>query len=494
MYDWLKPIPFWQEGVQEQGTELVRPQLLEFQNDAFMEEFLAESDTANPSQVAALKKRVLLKTPGKSLKLYQPAHGRYYLVCASLCCREWGFPDREVRRNERETISFVLRKQVTKDGVTTEWGWIVEGTAKKWTPVPDPMKVLDKEERLPLFSTTPCCSRRLIYGYIPVASGETYKQPIQITNANELDELDRRMSIFEEEIGTTLNFLKASKPTTTRLHEEVVAYLLLDLLAFLEAYLPNVAKRIRGEAVALTAKEDDVFRFLQTLMLRNNANSDISAVAAMNTAASAAQMDTLHFTFEAISATWHTLNDAGAHENDLYAKIKANLPPDNTPPTLTADVLKNASLPGEQFVIRCVYERPCDAPYPPRRWVSQPTLPFQMAPFFDTDAPARTIRIELPTDTSLAAMRKFKKSVGFVISDSLRNKMQMIAGREKGFLKDNDTGGEGTWSLGMLCSLSIPIITLCAFILLFVIVFVLNIVFWWVPFFRICLPIPKKGN
>ena len=30
--------------------------------------------------------------------------------------------------------------------------------------------------------------------------------------------------------------------------------------------------------------------------------------------------------------------------------------------------------------------------------------------------------------------------------------------------------------------------------LLFVLVFVLNIVFWWVPFFRICLPIPKKGK
>ena len=46
----------------------------------------------------------------------------------------------------------------------------------------------------------------------------------------------------------------------------------------------------------------------------------------------------------------------------------------------------------------------------------------------------------------------------------------------------------------MICSLSIPIITLCAFILLFIIVQLLNIVFWWIAFFKICLPIPVKSE
>ena len=44
----------------------------------------------------------------------------------------------------------------------------------------------------------------------------------------------------------------------------------------------------------------------------------------------------------------------------------------------------------------------------------------------------------------------------------------------------------------MICQLSIPIITICALILLLIIVALLNIVFWWMPFFRICLPIVES--
>lgn len=188
------------------------------------------------------------------------------------------------------------------------------------------------------------------------------------------------------------------------------------------------------------------------------------------------------------------------HLLDLRKKIEEALSPADTttPQKRTAEITKNTALLGENqevaFTLRCVYERPCDAPFPPRRWISHPTVSFQMAAFFDTEAPARPIRIELPTDTSLAAMRKFQKGVGFVISNSLRNKMEMIVGKEKTLLKDGAVNGEGGWSLGMICSLSIPIITICAFILLFILVFVLNIIFWWIPLFRICLPIPKKGK
>jgi len=52
--------------------------------------------------------------------------------------------------------------------------------------------------------------------------------------------------------------------------------------------------------------------------------------------------------------------------------------------------------------------------------------------------------------------------------------------------KLNDSQG---FDLGLICSFSIPIITICALILLMIIVQLLNIVFWWLPFFKICLPI-----
>jgi len=46
-------------------------------------------------------------------------------------------------------------------------------------------------------------------------------------------------------------------------------------------------------------------------------------------------------------------------------------------------------------------------------------------------------------------------------------------------------------TLGIFCSLSIPIVTLCALILLTIIVNLLNIFFKWIPWFFICFPLPK---
>jgi hypothetical protein len=43
---------------------------------------------------------------------------------------------------------------------------------------------------------------------------------------------------------------------------------------------------------------------------------------------------------------------------------------------------------------------------------------------------------------------------------------------------------------GMICSLSIPIITICALILLMIIVSLLDFIFHWIPFFLICFPVP----
>ena len=50
----------------------------------------------------------------------------------------------------------------------------------------------------------------------------------------------------------------------------------------------------------------------------------------------------------------------------------------------------------------------------------------------------------------------------------------------------------GGLELGWICSFSLPIITLCAFIVLHIFLGLLNIVFQWMLWFKICIPIPKK--
>jgi hypothetical protein len=49
----------------------------------------------------------------------------------------------------------------------------------------------------------------------------------------------------------------------------------------------------------------------------------------------------------------------------------------------------------------------------------------------------------------------------------------------------------GGVEVGMICSLPIPIITICALLLLMIIVSLLDIIFRWIPFFIFCFPLPK---
>lgn len=165
------------------------------------------------------------------------------------------------------------------------------------------------------------------------------------------------------------------------------------------------------------------------------------------------------------------------------------------------------------FVLRCVYVR-CDCGPLDPNILSQPSQRFQLASFFDSDAPARPIQINLPLDTTPAGLRKHKKNTAFVISDVLCGQIQRAKGLGLIDLvlsvlpwplhKDLDVAGKGACTtaqgnaLGMICSLSIPIVTICALILLLIIVSLLDIVFKWMPYLIFCFPVPglkaKKGN
>jgi hypothetical protein len=56
--------------------------------------------------------------------------------------------------------------------------------------------------------------------------------------------------------------------------------------------------------------------------------------------------------------------------------------------------------------------------------------------------------------------------------------------------------GEGSTSgleVGWICTFSLPIITLCAFIVLNIFLSLFDLFLRWMMFIKICIPIPKKG-
>ena len=161
------------------------------------------------------------------------------------------------------------------------------------------------------------------------------------------------------------------------------------------------------------------------------------------------------------------------------------------------------------FVIRFVHlNEDCGPLHPPT--LSEPSERFRLASFFDPDAPARPVRISLPMDTSPAGLRKHAKGTAFVLSNMLCGQVQRAKGL--GFIdlvrqvlpwplhKDIDLGDgggckSGGIDIGMICSISIPIITLCALLLLMIIVSLLDFIFRWLPWFILCFPVPGlKGK
>lgn len=200
--------------------------------------------------------------------------------------------------------------------------------------------------------------------------------------------------------------------------------------------------------------------------------------------------------------------------NGLEALVEAALPPADTAPmpeiAAPPPAITEANPRDPWFTVRCVYERRNCGPRA-QTVLSAPTQPFRMASFFDAEAPGRPIRIAMPLDISPASLRRFNKSAGFVLSDTLCGKVtgtrRMSLGDlvlsvlpwplhkdlpDAGPAKCTDSGGGG---IGMFCSLSIPIVTIVAMILMIIIVTLLDIIFKWLPYLFTCLPIPGlKGK
>ncbi len=191
---------------------------------------------------------------------------------------------------------------------------------------------------------------------------------------------------------------------------------------------------------------------------------------------------------------------------DRVATLLAAMPTVTAPvaePTIAS--MRPADMREAWYVMRLAYERPDCAPFEDNV-ISRATVPFQMAGFFDPDAPARPIRIGLPVDISPAGLRKFDKNAIFMMSDMLCGHIDRFRGITLGdlvlsvlpwpFHKDlslpPDKGPckQGDMSLGVMCSLSIPIVTICALILLIIIVSLLDFIFRWLPLFIVCFPLP----
>ncbi|HET8745629.1 MAG TPA: hypothetical protein VFM98_08490 [Ramlibacter sp.] len=111
---------------------------------------------------------------------------------------------------------------------------------------------------------------------------------------------------------------------------------------------------------------------------------------------------------------------------------------------------------------------------------------FTIAPWFES-AGAPVPVIPMPDLMDRAQLQKVKPTVAFALPPRLAKLLQSDAKD----LMEGKGSGDPAFGLGWICSFSLPIITLCAFIVLNIFLSLLNLIFWWLPLLKICIPIPK---
>lgn len=112
---------------------------------------------------------------------------------------------------------------------------------------------------------------------------------------------------------------------------------------------------------------------------------------------------------------------------------------------------------------------------------------FTIAPWYESAGQPPTM-VELPDLFDRDVLKALKPNVAF----SVPPKLATLISRDPKKLRDGE-GDEGDGlGLGWICSFSIPIITICAFIVLSIFLSLFNLIFWWLPFLKICIPFPKK--
>ncbi|GAA4049498.1 hypothetical protein [Parerythrobacter jejuensis] len=108
---------------------------------------------------------------------------------------------------------------------------------------------------------------------------------------------------------------------------------------------------------------------------------------------------------------------------------------------------------------------------------------FRIRPWWDSDAPP--VKIGLP---DVSDLKDVKPNVAFEMPPILAN----LLNKDPKKLADGEGSKPSGVGLGWLCSFSIPIITICAFIVLNIFLSLFNIFFSWMLWIKICIPIPVK--
>ena len=496
------------------------PMILAATEQDFIGALLADLDTESWRD-ALMRRAASRRGNDATLELSQPIHRRFHLVVLEAVCHEPGSP--RLDPQAIASMGFVLRR---RNGAGWQ-GWMRAGPQRRgWVPLvmpdadPDlalrqPARagaagVLDAlvaaqrgapaalvEEVHPLFvAPAALCAklgRTILLGLIPTASSELSEAPTPAPDyaalpAAEADAMRQHLSSYLK-ARPKLGMPRAGEsldPAWAPLDGDVdengddqagrlkafaifLQQLALEFGAF-EATPPASALMALLGRIRLPLEKDGLGR-----VTRDMAASDFVRTAndvLLGREPNAGGL-TMPLEWPAISPA-----DGAALTNAALACLSARF----------AQLVPNAPKfagDDEQYAIRAFIRVLSHPECPPKLVWNTLSEPFRILPWWASDAPP--IRVSLPDLFDRPVLKSMKPGVSFALPPALAN----LLNSDPKKLRDGEGGGSGI-DIAWLCSFSIPIITLCAFIVLNIFLKLFDRIFQWMLFVKICIPIPKR--
>jgi len=483
------------------------PSIVQRTDEDFINATLAELAGSSPAAVVADHRPA---SDGDALRLYQPVHRTFNLVLVEAHCDQFMHPRLDPRKIDSAGI--VVRR-VRRDAANRpiHEGWCsANGQVLGWTPLPtqalldrdpDPKRravtrltadpVFDAgfrgppdptaEDTTSLFvapaDTVPPTTRTLLYGVIPVTSASRAGEPAAPENPPSQAEWSQHL----------VSTLKASGvPTLLGVPGGTLAA--GDLAAYADSLFIKLLLQLRQEFGLFRA--DAPARAANVLARLNELTLSLSDGATMPAGDYLVLASRLLIDRDAVAATarvttWPAVSaDLG---NRLYAELRPlaeDLRKALVAPVGSAGRFEDASA---RYVVRAFLRAKRPGGCPPRLVWSEPGEAFTIAPWHET-GPGAPVLITLPDPFDRNFLKKAKPGVSFAVPEKLASFLNQDAVE---MLKGNAKPGGGL-TLDWICGFSIPIITICAFIMLSIILSLLNLIFFWLPFVKICIPFPRK--
>ena len=498
------------------------PALLLRRDQDFVAALLREVRTADGRRQAAAT--LAHDRQGGVLRLYQPVHRAFNLAVLEAFCDDTGHPRVDPRKVE--SAGLVVRRIVTQRGNTRlavpevqGWmrdgdvvaGWMALGTRAGLDPdatrrrpalragnpaVTALLRQADTAWNRWSETVSPLCvappdacadaGATLLYGVVPVTSSELSEQ---LAPGPQVDErgVNAMIPDFLQKGVHRLPPLRKTPSGNDAYGEPLPPRLAVpddpaERAAYLDA-LQQIARLRALDAFAPTAAGRAFVQLLNGVAVTRVDGAARSAHGTLG--------DLLAGAARALEDDWAAGTDFTAEweipaTNGFAGDLRARLAP-----------LLNAGLdavtagsgrfdrPDARYQVRAfVRIRRCDGCPPELVW-SDPSEPFGVVPWYEHGG-APPVQVPLPS-AKLSDMAKLKPNVAFRVPASV----QAMLGGMKVTTPMEVEPGSLNLGLDWICGFSIPLITLCAFIVLSIFLSLLNIIFWWLPFIKICIPIPR---